>query len=168
MTLDGFRDGKLRFLVASDVAARGLDIPSVSHVFNFDVPTNAEDYVHRIGRTGRAGRDGKAMTMSAPRDSKNLDAIEKLLRTEIPRIENPAAESKEPILRPQVEEVERKQDQAKPQSRENEGRKRNKQAKTNYENKNKNAKSDYKAVVGMGPDLPSFIALSLEERMVET
>jgi superfamily II DNA/RNA helicase len=55
-TLDGFRDGTLRFLVASDVAARGLDIPAVSHVFNFDVPSHAEDYVHRIGRTGRAGR----------------------------------------------------------------------------------------------------------------
>ena len=55
-TLDSFRDGKLTLLVASDVAARGLDIPDVSHVFNFDVPTHAEDYVHRIGRTGRAGR----------------------------------------------------------------------------------------------------------------
>ena len=55
-TLDGFRDGTLRFLVASDVAARGLDIPNVSHVFNYDVPSHAEDYVHRIGRTGRAGK----------------------------------------------------------------------------------------------------------------
>jgi superfamily II DNA/RNA helicase len=55
-TLDGFRDGTIQMLVASDVAARGLDIPSVSHVFNFDVPIHSEDYVHRIGRTGRAGR----------------------------------------------------------------------------------------------------------------
>ncbi|MGB7321698.1 MAG: DEAD/DEAH box helicase, partial [Albidovulum sp.] len=71
-TLDGFRDGSLRFLVASDVAARGLDIPAVSHVFNFDVPSHAEDYVHRIGRTGRAGRKGVAITLSTPSDQKYL------------------------------------------------------------------------------------------------
>ncbi len=88
-TLDGFRNGDLRFLVASDVAARGLDVPSVSHVFNFDVPSHAEDYVHRIGRTGRAGRDGKAMMICVPKDEKNLDAIEKLLQKPIPRLESP-------------------------------------------------------------------------------
>jgi superfamily II DNA/RNA helicase len=88
-TLDGFRAGDLRFLVASDVAARGLDVPSVSHVFNFDVPSHAEDYVHRIGRTGRAGRDGKAMMISTPRDDKNFEAIEKLIQREIPRLDNP-------------------------------------------------------------------------------
>ncbi|MFL4470857.1 DEAD/DEAH box helicase [Tateyamaria armeniaca] len=88
-TLDGFRNGELRFLVASDVAARGLDVPSVSHVFNFDVPSHAEDYVHRIGRTGRAGRDGKAMMICVPRDEKNFDAIEKLIQKEIPRLDNP-------------------------------------------------------------------------------
>src|SRR5690606_19044839 len=65
-TLDFFRDGSLRFLVASDVAARGLDIPAVSHVFNFDVPSHPEDYVHRIGRTGRAGRDGTAVMIAGP------------------------------------------------------------------------------------------------------
>ncbi|PTX56533.1 superfamily II DNA/RNA helicase [Litoreibacter ponti] len=84
-TLDGFRDGKIRFLVASDVAARGLDIPNVSHVFNFDVPSHAEDYVHRIGRTGRAGREGAAMMISTPRDEKLLAAIEDLIKTTIPR-----------------------------------------------------------------------------------
>ena len=88
-TLDGFRDGTLRFLVASDVAARGLDVPSVSHVFNFDVPSHAEDYVHRIGRTGRAGRDGKAVMICVPRDEKNLADIERLVQREIPRIDNP-------------------------------------------------------------------------------
>src|SRR5690606_40853216 len=77
-TLDGFRDGSLRFLVASDVAARGLDIPAVSHIFNFDVPTHAEDYVHRIGRTGRAGRSGTAVTIATPIDRKYVAAIEKL------------------------------------------------------------------------------------------
>jgi superfamily II DNA/RNA helicase len=84
-TLDGFRDGSLRFLVASDVAARGLDIPAVSHVFNFDVPSHAEDYVHRIGRTGRAGRKGVAITISTPSDAKYLAAIEALVKEPIPR-----------------------------------------------------------------------------------
>ena len=88
-TLDGFREGKLRFLVASDVAARGLDVPSVSHVFNFDVPSHAEDYVHRIGRTGRAGRDGTAIMICVPRDEKNLEDVERLVQREIPRLESP-------------------------------------------------------------------------------
>ncbi|MBT0956328.1 DEAD/DEAH box helicase [Alphaproteobacteria bacterium KMM 3653] len=88
-TLDGFRDGTIQFLVASDVAARGLDIPDVSHVFNFDVPSHAEDYVHRIGRTGRAGKSGKTFMICEPRDEKNFDDIERLVETSIPRIENP-------------------------------------------------------------------------------
>ncbi|NOR31017.1 MAG: DEAD/DEAH box helicase [Sulfitobacter sp.] len=88
-TLEGFRNGDLRFLVASDVAARGLDVPSVSHVYNFDVPSHAEDYVHRIGRTGRAGRDGKAIMICVPRDEKNLADVERLVQREIPRLENP-------------------------------------------------------------------------------
>lgn len=88
-TLEKFRNGELRFLVASDVAARGLDVPSVSHVFNFDVPSHAEDYVHRIGRTGRAGRDGKAVMICSPRDEKNFEDVERLLQKEIPRLENP-------------------------------------------------------------------------------
>ncbi|TAV48868.1 DEAD/DEAH box helicase [Rhizobium leguminosarum] len=79
MTLQSFRDGNLQLLVASDVAARGLDIPDVSHVFNFDVPIHSEDYVHRIGRTGRAGRSGAAFTLVTKRDTKFVDAIEKLI-----------------------------------------------------------------------------------------
>ncbi|MFN4125487.1 DEAD/DEAH box helicase [Pannonibacter indicus] len=77
--LDNFRKGNLKLLVASDVAARGLDIPDVSHVFNFDVPIHAEDYVHRIGRTGRAGRLGVAYTLVAADDQKYLGAIEKVI-----------------------------------------------------------------------------------------
>ncbi|MDB5550689.1 MAG: helicase [Rhizobium sp.] len=81
--LQGFRDGNLKILVASDVAARGLDIPDVSHIFNFDVPIHAEDYVHRIGRTGRAGRSGAAFMIVTKRDAKHLDAIEKLITEKI-------------------------------------------------------------------------------------
>ena len=88
-TLDAFRDGSLHLLVASDVAARGLDIPAVSHVFNFDVPSHPEDYVHRIGRTGRAVRLGKAYTIAVPNDDKYLSAIESLVKQPIPRGEVP-------------------------------------------------------------------------------
>ncbi|HET7084969.1 MAG TPA: DEAD/DEAH box helicase [Rhizomicrobium sp.] len=77
-TLEKFRSGELKILVASDVAARGLDVPSVSHVFNFDVPIHADDYVHRIGRTGRAGRSGHAYMLASPRDTKYVEFIEKL------------------------------------------------------------------------------------------
>ena len=91
-TLDAFRAGELKLLVASDVAARGLDIPDVSHIFNFDVPGHAEDYVHRIGRTGRAGREGKSITICGPRDDKALDAVEALLQKPIPRNDSLLAE----------------------------------------------------------------------------
>ncbi|HMN51214.1 MAG TPA: DEAD/DEAH box helicase [Xanthobacteraceae bacterium] len=103
--LDAFRKGETTLLVASDVAARGLDIPEVSHVFNFDVPYHAEDYVHRIGRTGRAGRSGEAFTLVSPMDRKSLGAIEKLIGQSItwregatpapaaPAAEEPAAEA---------------------------------------------------------------------------
>ncbi|RAK61438.1 RNA helicase [Phenylobacterium hankyongense] len=77
-TLESFRNGSLKLLCASDVAARGLDIPDVSHVFNYDVPHHADDYVHRIGRTGRAGRSGQAFMIATPADSRNLDKVLKL------------------------------------------------------------------------------------------
>ncbi|MBA47677.1 MAG: DEAD/DEAH box helicase [Paracoccus sp.] len=88
-TLDSFRDGSLKLLVASDVAARGLDIPAVSHVFNFDLPSHAEDYIHRIGRTGRAGRQGTAISLATPSDEKYLSAIESLVKQSLPRAEAP-------------------------------------------------------------------------------
>jgi superfamily II DNA/RNA helicase len=88
--LEGFRKGDAKILIASDVAARGLDIPEVSHVFNFDVPHHADDYVHRIGRTGRAGRTGTAITIVAPSDQKSVAAIEKLTGQTIPWAGEPA------------------------------------------------------------------------------
>ena len=93
--LDEFKNGQIPLLVASDVAARGLDIPSVSHVFNFDVPSNAEDYVHRIGRTGRAGRHGHAFTLIAGEDDeKAILAIEKLTGRPIPVLSDTDWQSK--------------------------------------------------------------------------
>ena len=102
-TLDNFRSGTLRFLVASDVAARGLDVPNVSHVFNYDVPSHAEDYVHRIGRTGRAGKLGTAMMICTPRDDKNFADIERLVKIEVPRMEHAMATK----TTPSAEEVEK-------------------------------------------------------------
>jgi superfamily II DNA/RNA helicase len=88
-TLDKFKNNDLRLLVCSDVAARGIDIGGLSHVFNFDVPHHAEDYVHRIGRTGRAGKEGRAFTIATPEDCFAVEAVEKLIAAPIPRIEVP-------------------------------------------------------------------------------
>ncbi|RBI87032.1 DEAD/DEAH box helicase [Rhodosalinus halophilus] len=183
-TLDAFRDGTLRFLVASDVAARGLDIPAVSHVFNFDVPTHAEDYVHRIGRTGRAGRAGKALTICGPKDDKHLADIERLIQKEIPRIDLPEAQpgpKREAEATPDAPESEREKSEAKPKrSRGGRTRKR-KTADTPAEAAQEAATPAQEAAaetparetetaksgktVGMGDHLPRFIALSLEERL---
>ena len=188
-TLDGFRDGELRFLVASDVAARGLDVPSVSHVFNFDVPSHAEDYVHRIGRTGRAGREGKAMMICAPKDEKNFDAIEKLIQREIPRLENPLGV----VESPQPASNDTAQSDTKPRkSRGGRSRSKQNEEQTAIEavadgsapapetsqprkaeadkprNTNRGRRGDRGGrdnnVVGMGDHMPSFIAKSFDER----
>ena len=84
--LDRFKNGDITILVASDVAARGLDVKGVSHVFNYDVPWHPDDYVHRIGRTGRAGATGKAYTLATPEDAEAVANIEKLTNTKIPRV----------------------------------------------------------------------------------
>jgi superfamily II DNA/RNA helicase len=91
-TLDAFRNGQITYLIASDVAARGLDIPLVSHVFNFDVPVHAEDYVHRVGRTGRAGREGHAYTLVTFEEVRALRAIEQLIKKPVDWHGEPPAE----------------------------------------------------------------------------
>ena len=187
-TLDGFRDGSIRLLVASDVAARGLDIPAVSHVFNFDVPGHAEDYVHRIGRTGRAGREGKAITLCATSDEKNLAAVERLVEKDIPRQDNPLA-SAAPAAEEQDEKPARSRSRRRSASKDEDKSARDSQPEDNQARDSK--PSDSKAddakpreskgresrgrgrrgkdgdnVVGMGDHLPSFIEKSFEERMV--
>lgn len=102
-TLNAFRDGKAQLMVCSDVAARGLDLPDVSHVFNFDVPVNSEDYIHRIGRTGRAGKTGRAFMLVTSADFKALAAIEKMIGKKIGE-----------MPRPQNAEVAKEQDRPNP------------------------------------------------------
>ena len=94
--LKKFKDSEIKILVASDVAARGLDILAVSHVFNFDVPFNPEDYVHRIGRTGRAGREGTSITIATPKDSKSVAAIWDLIGLKAESIPVPGLRSARP------------------------------------------------------------------------
>ncbi len=105
--LNQFRNGEIPLLVASDVAARGLDIPSTSHVFNFDVPHHADDYVHRIGRTGRAGRAGTAISLVTPLDQKSMVAIEKLIGQSIPQVEGMEAGPVDNSAAPTSTETER-------------------------------------------------------------
>ena len=181
-TLDAFREGTLKILVASDVAARGLDVPSVSHVFNFDVPSHAEDYVHRIGRTGRAGRDGKAVMICSTADEKNLADVESLIAKEIPRAESPlkaeapaadaateeapkprrrSRKAKDETPETKVEETPAvaEETQAAPAKPLEEPRERR-----GGRGRGKGGQRDDNRVVGMGDHLPSFIALSFEER----
>ena len=155
-TLESFRDGDLRILVASDVAARGLDIPSVSHVFNFDVPIQAEDYVHRIGRTGRAGRDGTAIMICSKKDRKNFSNVEELLQKEIP-FTNFADEAIS------IDETENKDLKSK--------NGRNDVNLTEHKkNKPKNTKNDQKyessnKIVGLGEHTPGFLSQSFSDRL---
>ena len=177
-TLEKFREGELRILVASDVAARGLDIPSVSHVFNFDVPSHAEDYVHRIGRTGRAGRKGTAVMICAPRDSKYLAAVEELVKETIPRADSPlptagsAKVSAEQTEKPQKSErPDRKRGPRKDDSKAAAEKpapapesKPAPQAKREKTSGKPHGRGKDAVVIGMGDTPPTFIALSFAER----
>jgi superfamily II DNA/RNA helicase len=112
--LDRFKDGEINILVASDVAARGLDIKDVSHVFNYDVPWHPDDYIHRIGRTGRAGKTGVAITLATSADGEAIEAIEKLTGTQIRPVEGAAA----PVPAEAREEKPRREPKPKPERRE--------------------------------------------------
>ena len=105
-TLEKFKNDEVKILVCSDVAARGLDIQGLSHVFLYDVPIHADDYVHRIGRTGRAGMPGRALTLATPEDGKFLAAVEKLIGKPIPRFDpdNPYEGSAETAPAPSQDE----------------------------------------------------------------
>ncbi|MDB5669762.1 MAG: box helicase [Alphaproteobacteria bacterium] len=106
--LDRFKDGDINILVASDVAARGLDVKDVSHVFNYDVPWHPDDYIHRIGRTGRAGRTGIAITLATNADAEAIEAIEKLIGTKIRMVDSAGAASETEVEAPEAEAAEAK------------------------------------------------------------
>lgn len=147
-TLNRFKSDEITFLVCSDVAARGLDIPALSHVFNYDLPTNSDDYVHRIGRTGRAGKEGTALSLSVPADKKYLSSIVKLIGQKIPPVELDFAP-------------------AKTEPKETKEPKENKKRKTNSRsNKKQNASQanigvqeepENGVVIGFGSFMPAFM-----------
>jgi len=144
--LDEFKSGAAKYLIASDVAARGLDIPNVSHVFNFDVPTHAEDYVHRIGRTGRAGRTGAAYMLATRQDDKYVQGIEELIKQEIAReelkgldaagSENPTAKGK-----PRRRKSDAEADSTQPSTGNGTGRRRGLLGRNRRKNPNKQAET---------------------------
>ncbi|GGA22090.1 DEAD/DEAH box helicase [Neptunicoccus cionae] len=196
-TLEAFRSGDLKLLVASDVAARGLDVPAVSHVINFDVPIHSEDYVHRIGRTGRAGRDGKAITICAPFEEKYLEKIEELVEKKIDRMEPPAlsggkkSRSNSRKSEPQKSDASDKKTNDKPEQSDSQPAKpvakdegtaksdnsRNSRNRNDKNSGNGNQKSDQQKrgrsepknpVVGMGDHVPAFLMRSFEIKRTKT
>ncbi len=116
--LNGFRDGSVRILVATDIAARGIDVPGISHVVNFDLPDEAESYVHRIGRTGRNGQDGVAITMVDPSENAKLRQVERIIRMQLPvladHLDEPDPQSK---ARPQGSDARPDSEDTRPQRR---------------------------------------------------
>jgi len=163
-TLDGFRSGDLKILVASDVAARGLDIPDVSHVMNFDVPIHSEDYVHRIGRTGRAGKSGTAITICFPNEEKYLEKIEELVKVEIPRLPSPLKKEDVQKSEPQSNDTqeakapkrERREPRKRRESR-NEASNEMPQEKRPRSNDRRQQKDKRNSVAGLGNHMPAFM-----------
>lgn len=140
--VNAFREGQIDILVASDVVARGLDVPTVSHVFNFNVPTHAEDYVHRIGRTGRAGRNGTAYTLYGQAEVKQLKAVEEVIGKTIDTYEIDGITSK-----PVEEKVEAIEEEAPRPQKSTRGKSNSRRERTES-----NA-----AVVGLGDHVPAFL-----------
>ena len=153
-TLESFREGGLQILVASDVAARGLDIPSVSHVFNFDVPIQSEDYIHRIGRTGRAGRNGTAIMICSKRDRKNLSNVESLLQKEIPRTHFS-------IKANSFVKIQHEDPNSNGESADKNVENYNSKSKDNKKQKSESGKK----IIGLGEHTPGFLSQSFNDRL---
>ncbi len=158
-TLDKFRNDEIQFLIASDVAARGLDIPDVSHVFNYDAPIHSDDYVHRIGRTGRAGKKGAALMLVTPADDKAYDAILKTIgRDEIEALDfSEFFKNYEPRKARGGKSAEkgrrgdRKAPDEKPAKKSSEPRERRRSPKS------KRREESSEPVVGLGDHVPEFL-----------
>jgi len=166
--LANFKDGKLKLLVASDVAARGLDIPDVSHVFNFDVPIHSEDYVHRIGRTGRAGRQGKAFTIVTKSELKYVQAIEKMSGEMIEWLDGnaqwPQTDAADAKAKPEKAKPPKSAQKDKPQKKTPAQAKPQpaveKPAPSSGKSAHKNSgHQDSETLVGFGDDIPAFMLI---------
>lgn len=162
-TLQDFRDGKVKFLVCSDVAARGLDISAVSHVFNYDVPMSPDDYVHRIGRTGRAGNTGRAWMLATNLDEKYLANIERLIKKPIPVFDMGSAPSAgEPVHeerapRPERSDRPARRDDNCPPRDENRPRREEQKPRPQKENRPpRKDDDDSDGSAGFGDDVPAF------------
>ncbi|WP_099592660.1 DEAD/DEAH box helicase [Paramylibacter kogurei] len=173
--LNGFRNNDIQLLVASDVAARGLDIPNVSHVFNYDVPIHSEDYVHRIGRTGRAGRSGWAFMLCLPHEQKHLDKIEELVKHPIPRLDAPVVETPKSTRAPKTDKPKQeqkpapqksapaKQDKAPAKQDKAPAKSADNNEQNNRSKKSRNHKQEPKNTVkGMGDHMPAFMTQSFD------
>lgn len=170
-TLAKFKNDEIQLLVASDVAARGLDIPDVSHVFNFEIPNNPEDYVHRIGRTGRAGRKGSSFTLTSPPEKKNLSFLHKFLGKEIQLHELPSQAPSQATERPAPAHKKNTPKKNTPEKKpsnnsadvapsptQKETTEKAPQTKEPSRNKNKpNRHQKSEPVIGMGDHMPAFL-----------
>ncbi len=174
VSLEAFKTGEVDLIVCSDVAARGLDIPNVSHVFNFDVPTHSEDYVHRIGRTGRAGKPGTAITIVTQLDRRHIGDIEKMVGSPIgwragANLEDLGSPEHEEVFRPQAPQGRRLERRNRPEPHKprdaGENRRPPEPQKPNGEKAERRAPALHRAqsvaggrpVVGMGEHTPSFM-----------
>ena len=163
-TLEKFRDGNLTLLVASDVAARGLDIPDVGHVFNFAPPPNSDDYVHRIGRTGRAGRKGESYTIVSPKDSKLWDAVLKRIGQDVETFESEAIAAAVDDVSSRPDRIKRsdkkrRRDKAKPDDTEKQAYSQEPQENTSRGRRGKRRRHDDLGpdVKGLGDHVPAFL-----------
>jgi len=163
-TLEAFKNDEITLLVCSDVAARGLDVDDLSHVFNFDVPMNAEDYVHRIGRTGRAGKDGRAWMLSTRSEQKYLDAIEKLIKEKIPEGSvggsSPAPAKKSAPVDGAAEKKVQKQRRDSSKPRKPEGENAQRRGKSTPKASKPRRDDAQTGVKGFGNEMPGFFGKS--------
>jgi len=167
-TLEQFKSGELRLLVASDVAARGLDIPAVSHVFNVDIPRNADDYVHRIGRTGRAGQKGEAVTLVSPEDDKALAKVVKLIgkTPDDLKLENAVTSETKPAANDTAEAEPQKSDKPKRRIRSRKSEPKTDvettpaNTNTRPEKRNRDRRDSHPTPVGFGDHVPEFLLRS--------